>query len=345
MSSRQRIKSICLCLLLGMLVSVTGFGCPAPAVVDPEEEVMRIAMVPKNLGNAFFEAARDGGLEAAAELGNVELIFTGPMLPTAEGQIEIIDTLIAKGVDAIAISSNDFDALVPITQRAMREGIEVISFDAAIAPAGRTLHLDPADFELIGRQQVQLIAEKIDYHGEIAVLSATAVAVNQNIWIEWMKEELQEPAYEDMTLVAVVFGDDLPDKSYTEAMGLFKAFPNLRGIISPTTVGVAATAMALEDAGLAGEIQLTGLGLPSEMEYHILAGTVTKMALWNPIDMGYTATYLAYRLVRGEIQGIEGEVVTVGRMGELKIGPDGSVTMGEPYVFHKGNIEKFADIY
>jgi rhamnose transport system substrate-binding protein len=148
-----------------------------------------------------------------------------------------------------------------------------------------------------------------------------------------------------MKLDAVVYGDDLSDKSYREAMGLFKSYPNLKGIIAPTTVGIAAAGKALEDAGLAGKIQLTGLGLPSEMKQYIKDGTCLKMSLWNPIDLGYSATYIAVQLVRGKIKGTAGEAMAVGRMGTIKTDDTGTAIMSEPYVFDKTNIDKFAAIY
>ena len=84
---------------------------------------MRIALVVKALGIGFFEAAAKGAEEAAAELGDVEIIYTGPTDTTAEGQIEVINSLIAQGVDAIAVSANDPDALVPALKKAMQRGI------------------------------------------------------------------------------------------------------------------------------------------------------------------------------------------------------------------------------
>ncbi|GAI63635.1 unnamed protein product [marine sediment metagenome] len=122
-------------------------------------------------------------------------------------------------------------------------------------------------------------------------------------------------------------------------------YPDLRGIISPTTVGIAATGKALEDAGKSGKIELTGLGLPSEMKQYIKNGTCRQMSLWNPIDLGYSSTYIAYKLLQGEFQGKEGEVMKVGRMGEIKIGPDNVAVMSEPFIFEKDNIDKFAEIY
>jgi rhamnose transport system substrate-binding protein len=307
---------------------------------------IRIALVVKNLGNSFFEACRDGGLEAAKEIGgNIEIIYQGPSTPTAEGQIEIIDSLIAQKVDAIAISANDVDALVPIAKKAMRSGIKVISFDSGIAKDGRILQLDPSNAEFIGRSQIQMLAEMINHKGEIAILSASSQATNQNTWIDYMKEELKESKYSKMNLVSVVYGDDLSDKSYREAMGLLKSFPNLKGIISPTTVGIAASGKAIEDAGKTGKVELTGLGLPSEMKQYIKNGTCKKMALWNPIDLGYSATYICYGLIKGKIKGNENETMNIGRMGKIKISKDNIAVMGKPFVFEKNNIDKFAVIY
>jgi rhamnose transport system substrate-binding protein len=331
-------------IILGLLVVLLSTGLAYGAgQKEAKQGTLRVAMIVKNLGNSFFEACRDGGLEAAKELGGVELIYQGPSTPTAEGQIEIIDSLIAQKVDAFAISANDVDALVPICKKAMKAGIKVISFDSGIAPEGRLLHLAPSGDEFIGRSQVRMIADLIGDQGEIAILSASSQATNQNAWIEWMKKEL--PNHPNMKLATVVYGDDLSDKSYREAMGLFKSYPRLRGIIAPTTVGIAAAGKAIEDAGLQGKIQLTGLGLPSEMKQYIKDGTCIKMSLWNPIDLGYSATYIAAEIVRGKLKGAEGEAMKVGRMGDITIGGGMVAVMSEPYVFNKDNIDKFAAIY
>lgn len=323
-------------------------ACTPAATPEPEQKTYKIAMVVKNLGNPFFEAAEKGGKEAAEELG-IEFIFQGPSTPTAEGQIEIIDALIAQEVDAIAITANDPDALVPVCKKAMDAGIKVIAWDSAVAPEGRDIFVNQADMEAIGRIQVQMLGEMIDYQGQIAVLSAASTMANQNTWIEWMKEELKDSKYEDMELVGVVYGDDLREKSYTEAQGLFKSYPDLKGIISPTTVGIAAAGRALTDAGLCGEIALTGLGLPSEMAEYIKSGCCEAMALWNPIELGYMATHVSYLMASGEITGKPGETLTSGKLGERTVVDDGAgggmVMLGPPFQFNADNIDQWKDVY
>lgn len=329
-----------------MLSTVSVFAAGGQEQAAGGEKKVRIAILVKSLGNGFFEAARDGAMEAAAELGDVEIIYQGPSSATAEGQIEIINNLIATRVDAIAISANDMDALVPAAKKAMDAGIKVISFDSAVAPEGRILNLAPSDTELIGRSQMRLMGELVDWEGDIAILSATAQAANQNAWIEYMKKELEEnPDCKNMNLVAVVYGDDSSDKSYREALGLFNSYPNLKGILSPTTVGVAATAKAIQDQGLTGKVQLTGLGLPSEMKAYVESGVSEAIALWNPIDLGYTSTYILYKLVKGNNTGAAGDKIEAGRMGTIEVGPGGESIMGEPFTFDKDNIAQFAEMF
>ena len=190
----------------------------------------RIAMVVKNLGNSYFDACAKGAEEAAGEMGNTEIIYTASTKPTAEDQIAVIDSLIAQRVDGIIVSANDANALVPVGKKAMQRGIKVMSFDSAIAPEGRLVHLSASSTDLIGAKQVQMIGKTLNYEGEVAILSAASTMTNQNAWIEAMKVEWQKPEYAKMPLVATVYGDDQDDKSYREMQGLVKAYPNLKGV-------------------------------------------------------------------------------------------------------------------
>jgi rhamnose transport system substrate-binding protein len=324
---------------VSVVAAGVGFG-PAAAA-----EKLRIAMVVKALGNGFFDACRDGGLEAAKELGDVDLIYTGPTKATAEEQIAVVDSLIAQKVDAITISADDPNALVPVCKKAMSRGIKVISFDSGVAEGGRIMQLDPSNPELIGVKCVQMIAKTIHDEGEVAILSATAQATNQNAWIEWMKKEWTKPEYAKMKLVTTVYGDDVADKSYRETQGLIKSYPDLKGIIAPTSVGIVAAAKAVVDAGLVGKVYVSGLGLPSEMKGAVLAGATDSFALWSPIDLGYSVTTIAALIASGKATGAPGTTIHAGRMGDIKIGADGTAAMADPFTFDKSNIEKFAKIY
>jgi rhamnose transport system substrate-binding protein len=325
------------------LLTVAAFSTLAAGLAFSVQaaEKMKIAMVVKTLGNGFFDAAHQGADEAAKQLGDVEIIFTGPAKATAEGQIELINSLIAQKVSALVISANDPDALIPATKKAMSRGIKVLSFDSGINKDGRQFHLAPSSNALIGEKLIKMTQEAIGNTGEIAILSATAQATNQNIWIDEAKKVLAKPEYQGLKLVTVVYGDDQTDKSYREAQGLFKSYPNLKAIIAPTTVGIAAASKAVQDAGLIGKLYVTGLGLPSEMAGHVKSGAVKSFAIWNPIDLGYAITYAAHDFVKGTA----GAKVSLGRVGSVTPDANGEAPMAEPFTYDASNVEKFAKFF
>ena len=309
-------------LTAGLSLAAGLMGTSAMAQDD-----MRIALVVKALGIGFFEAAAKGAEEAAAELGNVEIIYTGPTDTTAEGQIEVINSLIAQNVDAIAVSANDTDALVPALKRAMQRGITVISWDSGVADEGRQMHLNPSSNALIGNMIIKLAADHLPDGGDVAVLSATTTSTNQNIWIEEMTKVL--PNYPGINVVGTVYGDDLADKSYREAQGLMQSYPDLDAIIAPTSVGIVAAAQAVVDAGKVGEVNVTGLGLPSEMAGAIESGASKSFAIWNPIDLGYSAAMIAHQLASGSIT----------------LDESTSAAMADPFVYDSSNIDEFKSIF
>ncbi|MGK6312341.1 rhamnose ABC transporter substrate-binding protein [Neorhizobium sp. DT-125] len=305
---------------------------------------MKIALVVKSLGNGFFEAANKGAQEAAKELGGVEIIYTGPTTTTAEGQIEVINSLIAQGVDAIAISANDPDAVIPALKKAAQRGIKVISWDSAVAPEGRIMHLNPSSNELIGKMCLTLAANHLEGgKGDFAILSATTTSTNQNTWIAEMKKQLKD--FPGLNLATTVYGDDLADKSYREAQGLLTSQPNVKVIVAPTTVGVLAASQAVKDAGKIGQVYVTGLGLPSEMAGAIKSGATKEFAIWNPIDLGYSATQIAYHIVKGDTDAKPGSEIEAGRMGKIKVGDNGEAAMADPFVYNASNIDEFSKIF
>ena len=307
------------------------------------QETTRIALVAKSLGNGFFEAAHRGAQEAAKELGNVEIIYTGPTSTTAEGQIEVVNALIAQRVNAIAISANDPDAVAPALKRAMQRGITVISWDSGVAKDGREMHLAPSSNALIGQTIIKLAADELPEGGEVAVLSATSTSTNQNAWIAEMNKVMDQ--YPNIKLVATVYGDDLADKSYRETQGLLQTYPNLDAIIAPTSVGIVAAAQAVADAGKIGQVNVTGLGLPSEMAGAIESGASKSFAIWNPVDLGYSAAYLAYELATDTAEAKPGAEISIGRMGSVTLDENNEAAMSTPFKYDASNIEEFKTIF
>jgi rhamnose transport system substrate-binding protein len=310
---------------------------------NPEAEIpegLKTVSIPKQLGNPYEEFEHSGVDEALQELGGSNRI-SGPTDAGASTQIPIINAAVQQDPDAIIIAGNDPDAVAPALKQAAQRGVKIVGMDSDVAVDARSVFINQVTTQQVGENQVESIGKQIDYKGEIAILSATANATNQNAWIEVMKETLKDPKYKDMKLVKVAYGDDDDQKSFQETQGLIQAYPNLAGIISPTTVGVAAAARYLSTSPQKGKIKLTGLGFPNQMREFIKDGTVDEFQLWVPKDVGYLAGQAAAALVAGRITGAEGETFEAGRLGEYTIGADGEIVLGPLTTFNADNIDDF----
>ena len=310
---------------------------------DPSAQIkpgLKIAFLPKQLNNPYFTTANTGGLAAVKEFGG-EGKAVGPSEASASSQVSYINTLAQQRQDAIVISANDPNAVVPALKAAQAQGVKVVSFDSDTAPEGRQIFVNQASAEDLGRSEVQLLAKQIGNSGEIAILSATPNATNQNTWIDFMKDELKKPEYKDMKLVKVAYGNDDDQDSFQQTQGLLQAYPNLKGIISPTTVGIAAAARYLSGSEYKGKVALTGLGTPNQMRKFVEDGTVEAFELWDPGKLGYLAAYAAAALASGQISGKQGEKFTAGELGEYTVAEGGEVLLGPPQVFDKQNIDEF----
>ena len=307
-------KILSLILALALVFGV----CAAVAEGDKPGAGITIGVVYKQSGNAYFQAGVEGFQKAADELG-FEFMHDGPDDGSADGQIRIIENYIAQGVDVLCISANDPDALVDICNEARDAGIKVISWDANVGADGRDLDVEPASAKVIGVTQLDSIVESIGGEGQIAIVSAMATAPNQNLWISYIEEALNsgDEKYAGIEYLGVVYGDDEYTKSFDETLALLNQYPDLKGLIVPTTNGAPAVSKCIMDEGR--DVKATGLTLASDMKEFIDAGICDETFLWNPIELGYASGYAAVAMVKGEITGAAGETYEAGELGTLTI--------------------------
>jgi rhamnose transport system substrate-binding protein len=302
---------------------------------------LKVFVIPKNLGNAYFttsDSVKSGGaLKAVLELKGIGKETSGTQA-TAASQIPAIQAAITKGANVLLVSATDATALCPTLKQAMAKKIAVVTYDSD-APSCRNLFINQANSKAIGTSEVDLLAKQLGSSGEIAIVSAAASATNQNAWIGYMKTQLKK--YPKMKLDAVVYGNDDPTVSTQVTQGLIQQYPNLKGIISPTTVGIAAAAAVLDTAQYRGKIKLTGLGTPNSLRKYVNDGTIEAFELWNPADLGYLAAYAGVNVASGTLSGKAGQTFTAGRLGKFKVGAKSTVLLGPPFVFNKANIGKF----
>lgn len=302
-------------------------------------ESLSITFLPKNLGNPYFDTSNAGGAEAIAEFGG-EYEEVGPTEASPTSQVSFIQTAAQQGVNALVVSANDPAAICDALDEARSVDVKIVTFDSDTNPECRDLFINQAEAEGIARVQVEMVAEQIGGEGQIAILSAAANATNQNAWIELMQAEL-EANWPDIELVDVVYGDDDDQTSFDRTAALLQTYPDLSGIVSPTTVGIAAAARYIQTSEFQGQVAVTGLGTPNQMREYVEDGTVTAFALWNPADLGYLAAYAAKALAEGTITGAEGDTFDAGRLGEYTVGAGATVLLGDPFVFNIDNIADF----
>src|SRR5258705_1634948 len=320
----------------------TGSGASGGASGGSIKSGLKVAFLPKQVNNPYFDTSDNKGGKVAVEEFKGSYSETGPSEASPSAQVSYINTLSQQGTNVIAVSANDKDAICGALNEARKAGAKVVTYDSDTKVECRDLFINQATSEGIAKVQIKLISEAIGADGgEIAILSATANATNQNSWIEMMKTELAKPEYSKLKLVDTVYGDDDDQKSFQEAQGLLAKHPNLKGIISPTTVGVAAAGRYLSGSTYKGKVQLTGLGTPNQMKAYVKDGTVKAFALWNPADLGYLAAYAGASLASGVIKGKEGDKFKAGKLGEFTVGKDGTVLLGDPYTFKADNIDQF----
>ena len=300
-------KTLAILLALAMVLAL---GTVAFADGKPGEGIT-IGVVYKQSGNAYFQAGVTGFEKAAEELG-FEFMHDGPEDSSNDGQERIIRNYIDQGVDVLCISANDAAGLVDVCKEAKEAGIVVLSWDAKVDAEGRDLDIEPASAKVIGITQLESIAESVGYEGQIGIVSAGATAPNQNLWIGYIQEEFaSNEKYANMELLDTVYGDDDYTKSYDVTKALLDTYPDVKGLIVPTTNGAPAVSKCIMDEGKLGQVKVTGLTLAHDMAEYIHGGVCDATFLWNPIELGYVSAYVGVAMVNGEFDASVGSTIEV----------------------------------
>jgi len=311
-------------------------------------KALKMVLLPKFSGNAVFDLAHNGALEAAKELQNpTDLQFLAPPASNPTGQIDIITNATTQGVNAIMISDNIGDQLAPAVKAAHDKGIKIVTWDSQI-PSGvnEDVFVAQVDFTETGKVMADMALQILPNGGKFAILSASPDASNQNAWIKAFHDLLKtDTKYAKLQEVELVYGNDESEKSYNEALALVDKHSDLQLIIAPTTIGIVAASKAMQDEKLCDKVKVSGLGLPSEMLAYTKNGCAPNFALWDFTNLGYLSYYVAYELAAGDLKAEDGAKFKAGRMGDYTIKKDPTranglrVLMGPFSIYDKSNIE------
>lgn len=318
--------------------AATAMLCLALPIAALAAEKQKIVIMPKLVGIDYYNAVKSGIDQAAKELPDLEVVWMGPTQAQVEKQIEMIESLIPTKPALIAVAANDPAAIAPVLKKAKAAGIKVMSWDGDTN--FRDFFVNLVDYQEFGTGLADAMAKDIGGKGEIAIITTSFTAPNQNKWIEAIKKTLAEK-YKGVTIVDTRAAGESTEKSFKTAQDLIKSKPTLRGIIVLGVPNVPGAIDAVKQAGKAGKIAVIGNATPNMMRAYIKEGTISSTLLWSAPDHGYLTTYAAHALLSGSAA--VGKPFKAGHLGTFTPKADGdSMSIGLPVmVFDKDNVDKF----
>lgn len=328
-------------LLLVLLLSACG-GAASSGSSTGSSSPVKLYMIPKFTGIPPFTQADQGAQSFGTQYG-YQLSYGGPTSSSATQQVQFINSAVAKGYKGIFISADDPAAVTPALERAQKNGVSVVSFDADVLPAGRTIYVEGTSDQQIANNELEMLGSQIGYSGNFVILSAQATDANQVLWNKLLVQDLQtNPKYKNMHLVTIVNPpDDSTPSAVQYTQSILKEYPNIKGIIAPTTIAIAAAAQVVQQENACGKYVVTGLGDPKQMESYVTSGCVKQFSLWSFSREGQVAMCAMHAVLTHQISGKAGETFSCGKLGNFQVGNQGTVSAGPPVVFTKNNLSQY----
>jgi ABC-type sugar transport system substrate-binding protein len=332
-------RVFCVSIVLLLLSFAGCSGTKDNGAIDGSKSKLKICLLPKIKGISYFSSCYKGAMEAAEELGNIELIYDGPTDGDPKKQAEMIEQWIFAGVDVICIAPNAPDVVANAMRDAQEKGIQVITWDADGVSDARSFFVNQATPKSIGEGLVNTMVNDLggpNAEGDVVIVSSDETAANQNSWIDVMRPALGKTK---LKLQTIKFPGENAANAMADAQDVIKKYPNLKGIFGISSVSFPGAAEAVESSGKSGQIMVTGLSTPNDMKRFVESGTVKSVVLWNTIDLGYLTIQAANAIANGDLS-VGETTFQAGRLGELKIEGD-NILLGDILVFNKENISKY----
>src|SRR5690349_5510275 len=304
---------------------------------DRKGKKITVVDVPKLIGIGYFNATSKGIADAAKELGNVDVKTDGPTKANIDEQITFIDNYITSGVDGILFAANDPVAIAPVLKKALSKGINVVGYDANSTPDARQWFVNQAEFNGIAKALVDNMAKEIGEDGSFAIVTSTFTTPNQARWIAEMAAYAGK-CHPKMKWLETVEAQEDNNLSFNQATTLINKYGDkLAGLFGMTSVATPASAEAVTRANLCGKVAVVGLATPNAMKPYVNADCVKSVVLWNPVDLGYAATYVMRAVADGKLKP-GATSVEAGKLGKLSVVNGSEILLGSPFIFSKQNI-------
>jgi len=285
---------------LGWLLALTAVLCGS-CTREPQRDAAQngkrytLATVVKLDGIAWFDRMREGVEKFEKETGH-ECFLQGPPKADAALQVQIIEDLIAQGVDAICVVPFAVEALEPVLEKARREGIVVVVHEAASQKNADAI-IEAFDNHAYGAHLMDHLARYMKEEGEFAVFVGSLTSQSHNEWIDGALAR-QKDKYPKMKLVTERIEEyDDQNTAYKKTQELLRTYPNLKGIQGSASTTAAGAGLAVEERGLKDRVSVVGTGLVSQSHQFLESGAVELISFWDPLLAGYAMNEIAVRLL------------------------------------------------
>lgn len=356
----KKIKMFSLALAMTMGVSLLA-GCSSSssstsdkASTKKDAKDINVVFVPKLTGNMFFESANVGAQDIAKKVG-FNCKYDGSPEAAVANQVQIINSAVNQGADAIAISSLSPDGLNQALKNAIDKGVKVVTWDSDVDPKYRSIYVDQGTPELLGKMLVDMAASQMTADqikkAKFAFFYSSPTVTDQNSWVEYAKKYIGEK-YPGWQLVTTQYGEQDAQKSLQVGQSLLQTYQDIDAVLCPDSTALPAMAQATKNLNKAGKVIVTGFATPSSMRDFVKDGTVPKFGLWDCKVQGAIGAYVAYWLAAGNTFKV-GDEIDVPGIGKLKVESNkiqgysyeaddsGIVLLPERVVFTKDNIDNY----
>jgi ribose transport system substrate-binding protein len=255
---------------------------------------LRLAFITNNASD-FWTIARAGCNKAAAELPYVEVEFKIPSDGSAATQKRIVDDLLAKGVDGIAISPVDPANQTMLLNEAAKQAL-LITHDSDAPKSDRACYVG-TDNVAAGRQAAELIKKALPDGGKIMLFVGTLDAQNARERYTGIKEVLQGS---NIQIVDVRTDDTDRVRAKANVLDAIVKYPDLAGLVGLWSYNGPAILNAVKDSGKVGKIKIVCFDEEDETLTGVKDGAIFATVVQQPYEFGYQAIKLMARVLGGD---------------------------------------------
>ncbi len=322
--------------MIGTMVSTALLSTIAVSAYAQDKP--KVAFVPQIIGIPYFKAMEDGGNRAAKAFG-VDFIYSGPVDTNPMDQLQIVQNLIAQGVNAISVSVLDASSIAPVVAQAKAKNVKLFTSDSDAPDSGRAVYVAQATDEGLGDTVIDEMVKRVGDHAKIGIVSGEATASNLNAWIGFMQQRVKEK-YPNVTLLKPQFAGGTSSRAAQISADMIASNPDLKGIIAVASTTCPGVAQAIETAGKIGKVVGTGYCSPNTARAYLKSGSFGFSVLWDPEKLGYLTVWAGKQLIDGKAFSAENSVPGL----DQKVKYDaktGVLLLGAPAVFTAKNVDQF----